>query len=55
MAPVRPHRLGQMEERRRNDPKHRRLRLRTSIAYEAEVVAFGDGVERRLGRFPFTR
>ena len=24
-----------------------------SIAYEAEVVAFGDGVERRLGRFPF--
>ena len=25
----------------------------TSIAYEAEVVAFGDGVERRLGRFPF--
>ncbi len=24
----------------------------TSIAYEAEVVAFGDGVERRLGRFP---
>ena len=25
----------------------------TSIAYEAEVVAFGDGMERRLGRFPF--
>jgi len=24
-----------------------------SLAYEAEVVAFGDGVERRLGRFPF--
>jgi CubicO group peptidase (beta-lactamase class C family) len=24
-----------------------------STAYEAELVAFGDGVERRLGRFPF--
>jgi CubicO group peptidase (beta-lactamase class C family) len=27
----------------------------SSLAYEAELVAFGDGVERRLGRFPFTR
>jgi hypothetical protein len=27
----------------------------TSTAFEAEVVAFGDGAERRLGRFPFTR
>ena len=26
-----------------------------STAYEAEVVAFGDGTERRLGRFPFRR
>ena len=26
-----------------------------STASEAEVVAFGDGTERRLGRFPFTR
>jgi CubicO group peptidase (beta-lactamase class C family) len=26
-----------------------------STAFEAEIVAFGDGVERRLGRFPFTR
>jgi CubicO group peptidase (beta-lactamase class C family) len=25
-----------------------------STAYEAELVAFGDGAERRLGRFPFT-
>jgi 2'-5' RNA ligase len=25
----------------------------TSTAYEAELVAFGDGAERRLGRFPF--
>ncbi len=25
----------------------------TSTAYEAELVAFGDGTERRLGRFPF--
>jgi hypothetical protein len=24
-----------------------------STAFEAELVAFGDGVERRLGRFPF--
>jgi hypothetical protein len=24
-----------------------------STALEAELVAFGDGVERRLGRFPF--
>jgi hypothetical protein len=24
-----------------------------SNAYEAELVAFGDGAERRLGRFPF--
>jgi CubicO group peptidase (beta-lactamase class C family) len=24
-----------------------------SMAFEAEVVAFGDGAERRLGRFPF--
>jgi len=27
----------------------------TSTAYEAELVAFGDGAERRLGRFPFRR
>jgi len=26
-----------------------------SVAYEAEVVAFGDGTERRLGRLPFRR
>jgi 2'-5' RNA ligase len=26
-----------------------------SVAYEAELVAFGDGAERRLGRFPLTR
>lgn len=26
-----------------------------SVALSAEVVAFGDGTERRLGRFPFTR
>jgi 2'-5' RNA ligase len=26
-----------------------------SMAFEAEVVAFGDGTERRLGRFPFRR
>jgi len=26
----------------------------TSTAYEAELVAFGDGTERRLGRFPLT-
>jgi len=27
----------------------------TSTAYEAELVAFGDGAERRLGRLPFRR
>jgi CubicO group peptidase (beta-lactamase class C family) len=27
----------------------------SSLAYEAELVAFGDGTERRLGRFPFRR
>ena len=26
-----------------------------SVASEAEVIAFGDGTERRLGRFPFKR
>jgi hypothetical protein len=27
----------------------------SSVAYEAELVTFGDGSERRLGRFPFRR
>jgi CubicO group peptidase (beta-lactamase class C family) len=27
----------------------------SSVAYEAELVTFGDGTERRLGRFPFRR
>jgi CubicO group peptidase (beta-lactamase class C family) len=27
----------------------------SSLAHEAELLVFGDGVERRLGRFPFTR
>jgi hypothetical protein len=27
----------------------------SSVAIEAELVAFGDAQERRLGRYPFTR
>jgi CubicO group peptidase (beta-lactamase class C family)/2'-5' RNA ligase len=33
--------------------RHQDVGDAASLAYEAELVAFGDGRERRLGRFPF--
>jgi CubicO group peptidase (beta-lactamase class C family) len=33
--------------------RHVEVDQAASTAFEAEVVAFGDGTERRLGRFPF--
>jgi CubicO group peptidase (beta-lactamase class C family) len=35
--------------------QHQEIGGESSVAYEAELVAFGDGTERRLGRFPFKR
>jgi hypothetical protein len=35
--------------------RHVELGESSSVAFTAELVAFGDGRERRLGRYPFTR